>query len=125
MRKDVRVRSGRLKPWVIVSICALLAAITWAVFGQTLGYPFITYDDPQYVYDNAKVAGGLSAEGVRWAFTHTVGGNWHPLTVLSHMLDCQLSGLKPAGHHLTNVFLHTTAVILLFVVLRAMTRTLW
>jgi protein O-mannosyl-transferase len=125
MRKDVRVRSEVLKPWMILSICALLAAITWVVFAKTRGYPFVTYDDPQYVYENAKVAAGLSPEGIFWGLTHTVGGNWHPLTVISHMLDCQLFGLKPAGHHFTNVFLHTTAVILLFVVLRAMTRTFW
>src|ERR1700757_214035 len=125
MRKDVRVRSEVLKPWMILSICALLAAITWVVFAKTLGYPFVTYDDPQYVYENAKVAAGFSPEGIFWGLTHTVGGNWHPLTVISHMLDCQLFGLKPAGHHFINVFLHTTAVILLFVVLRAMTRTFW
>ena len=110
---------------MILNICALLAAITWVVFSKTLGYPFVTYDDPQYVYENAKVAAGLSPGGIFWGFTHTVGGNWHPLTVISHMLDCQLFGLKPAGHHFINVFLHTTAVILLFVVLRAMTRTFW
>jgi hypothetical protein len=125
MAKHVSVRSVIPKPWTILSICALLAAITWVVFAKTLGYPFVTYDDPQYVYENAKVAAGLSPGGIFWGFTHTVGGNWHPLTVISHMLDCQLFGLKPAGHHFINVFLHTTAVILLFVVLRAMTRTFW
>jgi tetratricopeptide (TPR) repeat protein len=111
---------GRL----VVGICAVLAAITWLVFGQTLRHQFVTYDDPQYVYENAKVAAGLSFEGFAWAFTHTVAGNWHPLTTLSHMSDCQLYGLKPAGHHFTNVLLHTIAVILLFLVLRQMTGTL-
>ncbi|PYJ43549.1 MAG: hypothetical protein DME86_02660, partial [Verrucomicrobia bacterium] len=53
------------------------------------------------------------------------GGNWHPLTIISHMFDCQLYGLQPAGHHFTNVLLHTLAVILLFFVLRQMTGTLW
>jgi len=125
MRKDVRVPSGVLKPWVLVGICALLAAITWAVFSQTLTYPFVTYDDPQYVYANPDVSSGISVPRIFWAFTHTIAGNWHPLTTISHMLDCQLYGLKPAGHHFTNVFLHTTAVILLFLVLRAMTGTLW
>lgn len=125
MRKDVRARPGVPQPWVILSICAFLVAITWFVFGQTLAYSFVTYDDPQYVYDNAKVAAGLSAQGFLWAFNHTVGGNWHPLTVISHMLDCQLFGVKPAGHHFTNVFLHTIGVVLLFAVLRAMTGTLW
>ena len=125
MAKHVSVRSVIPKPGVIFGICAVLAGITWLVFGQTIGHQFVTYDDPQYVYENAKVAAGLSPESVLWAFTHTVGGNWHPLTVISHMLDCQLYGLKPAGHHFTNVLLHTIAVILLFLVLRRMTGTLW
>ena len=125
MGKHVSVRSGIPKLGVIFGICAVLAGITWLVFGQTLGHQFVTYDDPQYVYENAKVAAGLSPESVLWAFSHTVGGNWHPLTVISHMLDCQLYGLKPAGHHFTNVLLHTIAVILLFLVLRRMTGTLW
>src|SRR5882724_2525775 len=125
MAKHVSVRSVIPKLGVIFGICAVLAGITWLVFGQTLAHQFVTYDDPQYVYENAKVAAGLSPESVRWAFTHTVGGNWHPLTVISHMLDCQLYGLNPAGHHFTNVLLHAIAVILLFLVLRRMTSTLW
>src|SRR5216117_1362001 len=125
MAKHVSVRSVIPKLGVIFGICAVLAGITWLVFGQTVAHQFVTYDDPQYVYENAKVAAGLSPESVLWAFTHTVGGNWHPLTVISHMLDCQLYGLKPAGHHFTNVLLHTIAVILLFLVLRRMTGTLW
>ena len=108
-----------------MGICAALAAITWLIFGQTLGHQFVTYDDPQYVYGNPEVAAGLSLERVSWAFTHIVAGNWHPLTTISHMLDCQLYGLKPAGHHFTNVLLHTIAVILLFLVLRQMTGALW
>jgi Flp pilus assembly protein TadD len=125
MAKHVSVRSVIPKLGVIFGICAVLAGITCLVFGQTLAHQFVTYDDPQYVYENAKVAAGLSPESVLWAFTHTVGGNWHPLTVISHMLDCQLYGLKPAGHHFTNVLLHSIAVILLFLVLRRMTSTLW
>lgn len=125
MAKRVSTPSMASKRRVVVGICAVLAAITWLVFGQTLRHQFVTYDDPQYVYENAKVAAGLSLEGVSWAFTHTVAGNWHPLTTVSHMLDCQLYGLKPAGHHFTNVLLHTIAVILLFLVLRQMTGTLW
>jgi tetratricopeptide (TPR) repeat protein len=125
MAKRVSTPSMASKRRVVVGICAVLAAITWLVFGQTLGHNFVTYDDPQYVYENAKVAAGLSLEGVAWAFTHTIAGNWHPLTTVSHMFDCQLYGLKPAGHHFTNVLLHTIAVILLFLVLRQMTGTLW
>src|SRR5438552_9866625 len=125
MAKRVSTPSMASKRRVAVGICAVLAAITWLVFGQTLGHQFVTYDDPQYVYENAKISAGLSLEGVSWAFTHTIAGNWHPLTTVSHMFDCQLYGLKPAGHHFTNVLLHTIAVILLFLVLRQMTGTLW
>jgi len=125
MAKRVSTPALASKRLVAVWVCAVLAAITWLVFGQTLRHKFVTYDDPQYVYENAKVAAGVSLEGVSWAFTHTIAGNWHPLTTVSHMFDCQLYGLKPAGHHFTNVLLHTIAVILLFLVLRQMTGTLW
>src|SRR5437764_8655762 len=125
MAKRVSTPSLASKRLVAVWVCAVLAAITWLVFGQTLGHQFVTYDDPQYVYENAKVAAGLSLEGVSWAFTHTVAGNWHPLTTISHMLDCQLYGLKPAGHHFTNVLFHTIAVVLLFLLLQQMTGSLW
>src|SRR5437667_9996520 len=125
MAKRVSTPALASKRLVAVWVCAVLAAITWLVFGQTLRHKFVTYDDPQYVYENAKVAAGVSLEGVSWAFTHTIAGNWHPLTTISHMFDCQLYGLKPAGHHFTNVLLHTIAVILLFLVLRQMTGTLW
>jgi protein O-mannosyl-transferase len=125
MAKRVSTSSRTSKRRVVIGICVVLFAITWLVFGQTLGHEFVTYDDPQYVSGNAEVAAGISIEGVRWAFTHTIGGNWHPLTIISHMLDCQLYGLNAAGHHLTNVLLHTIAVILLFLVLRKMTGTLW
>ena len=125
MAKRVSTSLTASKRRAVIGICAVLAAITWLVFGQTLGHEFVTYDDPQYVSGDPEVAAGLSIEGIRWAFTHTIGGNWHPLTIISHMLDCQLYGLNAAGHHLTNVLLHTIAVILLFLVLRQMTGTLW
>src|SRR5205823_699433 len=125
MAKPLFVRTAIPKFGVILVLGAALAAITWLIFGQTVAHQFVTYDDPQYIYENAKVAAGVSLESVFWAFTHTVGGNWHPLTIISHMFDCQLYGLKPAGHHFTNVLLHTIAVILLFFVLQQMTGTLW
>lgn len=125
MAKQVFVSRTIPKRPRIFGICAVLAAMTWLVFGQTTAYQFVTYDDPQYVYENAKVAAGLSSQSVLWAFTHIVGGNWHPLTLISHMLDCQLYGLNPAGHHFTNMLLHIIAVILLFLVLRGMTGNLW
>jgi tetratricopeptide (TPR) repeat protein len=106
--------------WLVLGVCIFLAAIVWAVFGQTLGHEFVRYDDELYVYENRIVQKGLTWEGFRWAFTHIVVSNWHPLTMMSHMLDCQLYGLNPGGHHLTNVLLHTASAILLFLVLRRM-----
>jgi tetratricopeptide (TPR) repeat protein len=111
--------------WVAPGICIFLAAITWLVFGQTLRHDFVDYDDPSYVYENAEVMKGLTVHGIVWAFTHAHSGNWHPLTSISHMLDCQFYGLNAGGHHFTNVVLHTAAVILLFLVLRQMTGALW
>src|SRR5437588_9147851 len=83
---------------VIVAICAVLVGITWLVFAQAVRHQFVTYDDPQYVYANPDISAGVSLPRISWAFTHTIAGNWHPLTTISHMLDCQLYGLKPAGH---------------------------
>jgi tetratricopeptide (TPR) repeat protein len=111
--------------WMIFGVCLFLGAITWLVFGQTLHFQFINYDDNEYVYKNAQVARGLTIEGIVWAFTHVHSANWHPLTWLSHMLDCQLYGLNPGGHHLTNVLIHAATAILLFLVLRQMTGALW
>ena len=111
--------------WQTVGICLSLAVLTWLVFGQTLWHDFINYDDPHYVYENAKITGGLSISGIAWAFTHIHSLNWHPLTTISHMLDCQLYGLKAGWHHFTNVLLHTLAVMLLFLALHRMTGAVW
>jgi protein O-mannosyl-transferase len=111
--------------WRVLGICIFLAAITWLVFGQTLHHEFVNYDDGEYVVKNAQVARGLTFEGIVWAFTHVHSANWHPLTWISHMLDCQFYGLNPGGHHLTSVLLHTATAILLFLVLRQATQALW
>jgi tetratricopeptide (TPR) repeat protein len=121
----VPIGTGRWdQRWLVPVVCLVLAAITFAVFGQTLTHEFVNFDDKAYVYENPVVAQGLTFKGVVWAFSCHVD-NWHPLTWLSHMLDCQLYGLHPGGHHLTNVILHTATVILLFLVLRRMTGALW
>ena len=106
---------------VLIGVYVLLAALTWVVFGQTLGHQFVEYDDQSYVYENPEITAGITTHGVFDAFAHPHARNWHPLTTISHMLDCQLFGLNPAGHHLTNVLLHTGAVLLLFSALQAMT----
>jgi protein O-mannosyl-transferase len=110
---------------VILAVGVFLIAITWLVFGQTLRHEFVNYDDGSYVYGNAHVLRGLSTQGVIWAFTHVHSQNWHPVTTISHMLDCNLFGLNAHGHHLINLLLHTVVVLLLFRVLREMTGNLW
>jgi tetratricopeptide (TPR) repeat protein len=117
--------TGRTQRWRTPGIGLALAAITFAVFGQTLRHEFFNFDDGDYVYDNPVVAPGLTLHGLAWACTQSHFGNWHPLTWLSHELDCQIYGLRPWGHHLTNVLLHTATVILLFLVLRRMTGAVW
>ena len=107
------------------AICAALIAITWAVFGQTVGHEFVNFDDPIYVSENDNVRAGLNWRGVAWAFTHIHSHNWHPLTTMSHMLDCQLFGLKPGAHHFVNFLLHSANVVLLFVLLAQITGRLW
>jgi tetratricopeptide (TPR) repeat protein len=119
MHKNISIASR------IAFVCVLLAALVLAVFGQTIGFGFVNYDDGMNVYSVPQVVAGLSARGIAWAFSHTQIGHWDPLTTLSHMLDCQLYGLHPWGHHLTNVLLHTLAVLLLFAALRQMTGSLW
>ena len=125
MAKRISTPSTASKRLVAIVICAVLAAITWLVFGQTLGHQFVSFDDPEYVYANKDVAAGLSLGGIAWGFTHIIAGNWHPITTISHMLDCQLYGLNASGHHFTNVLLHTIAVILLFLAFQQMTGSLW
>src|SRR5581483_11802746 len=102
-----------------------LVALTWFVFGPATHFPSINYDDPGYVFDNPNVAQGLNRQSFAWAFTHVLGGNWHPLTTLSHMLDVQLFGLDAGRHHLTNVLLHMIAAVFLFVALQKLTNATW
>ena len=111
--------------WRLFAICIGLVALTWAVFGQTLRHQFVNYDDPLYVYDNPHVRAGLSWHGVAWAFTHVHSQNWHPLTTISHMIDCQLFGLNPGAHHLVNVVWHSVAALLLFILLQKITSRVW
>jgi Tfp pilus assembly protein PilF len=111
--------------WVNICICICIAGLTWLVFGQTLRHDFVNYDDPGYVYENTRITSGLSISGIAWAFTHIHSMNWHPLTTISHMLDCRLYGLKAGDHHLTNVLLHIAAAMLLFLALLQMTGAVW
>ena len=113
------------KLFAVPAVCGLLILAVIAVFGQTYGHDFINYDDNEYVYENSHVSRGLTRDGFAWALTSFHASNWHPLTWLSHMLDCQFYQLHPGGHHLTNVLFHASAAVILFLALRRMTGALW
>src|SRR6266568_3007104 len=106
-----------------LGVCVFLVAITWLVFGQTVRYDFVNFDDDTYVYANPSITSGLTVHGGIRAFSGKHSDNWHPLTTISHMLDCHLWGLRADGHHFTNIVLHTIAVVLLFLVLQQMQLT--
>jgi protein O-mannosyl-transferase len=106
-------------------ICLALAAATIAVYWGAGGFDFVNFDDPDYVTENPMVRRGLSLRGVIWAFTHFYASNWHPLTWISHMLDCQLFGLHAGGPHLVNVALHAANGVLLFLLLQRLTGAQW
>jgi hypothetical protein len=99
----------------------LLALVTLAAFAEVLRFDFVNFDDPGYVTSNQIVQRGITLRGLAWAFTTGHLENWHPLTWLSHMLDCELYGLEPAGHHATSLVFHGLDTLLLFEVLRRMT----
>ena len=108
-----------------IVIYLLLAGVSLAVFGRTIRHDFVNFDDDLYVYNTPAIQAGLTIKGMARAFISPHAGNWHPLTTISHMLDCQLYGLNAGGHHATNIILHTIAVLLLFGLLRQMTAAVW
>lgn len=110
----------------IAIVALLLALSTCGVFARALSNNFIErYDDAKYVTQNGIVQEGITWRGLKHAFTRECEANWHPLTMLSHMLDCELYGLHPVGHHLTSVLLHAANAVLLFIVLHRMTGACW
>ena len=111
--------------WRLIGVCVFLAAAVWIIYGQTLHYDFVNYDDEDYVTTNAQVSRGVTLSGIVWAFTQMHSANWHPLTWISHMVDCQFYGLNAGGHHLTNLLIHAANAILLFFLLRQMTGSFW
>ena len=108
--------------------CLLLAIATSAIYSPVARHPFIDFDDQYYITNNGPVQAGLTWQTFIWSFNAGYAQNWHPLTWLSHALDCQLYGLNPAGHHLTSVLFHSLNVVILFLLLlwstRAMGRSL-
>src|SRR5208283_968348 len=97
--------------------CLLLALATIALYNPVTRAPFLNFDDVVYVTDNPQVRAGLTWNTVVWAFHTSDASNWHPVTWLSHALDCQIFGLNPAGPHGINVLLHAANAVLLFLIL--------
>ncbi|HSC45635.1 MAG TPA: tetratricopeptide repeat protein [Candidatus Acidoferrum sp.] len=118
---SVSWRSEKLT-WCLASA---LVCVTFAVYFPALRNGFVDLDDPAYVTDNAHVRSGLSWGNIRWAFGSFEAANWHPLTWLSHMADCQIFGLNAAGHHFTNILLHAINAVLLFWLLYRATNFCW
>ena len=108
-----------------IVICVFLAVCTTAVYWQILSSDFVNFDDQMYVTENSHVQKGLTTENLVWAFASYDVAYWHPLTWLSHMLDCELFGLKAGGHHLTSLILHIANSLLVFWVLRRATGAIW
>ncbi len=108
-------------------ICLFLSLITLAVYWQVTNHEFLNFDDPIYVTDNHHIQNGLTLENIVWAFSFTDKRDvyWHPLTWFSHMLDCQGYGLNPGMHHLSNLIFHMANCVLLFLVFKRMTGSLW
>ncbi len=124
MSQEPKATETRHPPMEPLVVGFLLLAVVF-VFGQTLHHEFINFDDNDYVYQNPHVQRGLTTEAIGWASTADRANNWHPLTWVSHMLDCRIFGLQAGGHHLTSLLLHAANAILLFLLLRRMTGDLW
>ncbi|MEE9371337.1 MAG: hypothetical protein V3W45_07715, partial [Sedimentisphaerales bacterium] len=110
---------------IILLVYLALALATAIAYEQVRHNDFVSYDDFAYVTENPDVSSGITRNSVIWAFTSVHVGNWHPLTGLSHMLDCQLFGLDAFWHHLTNLFFHIANTLLLFAVLKKITGAVW
>lgn len=121
MKKKYDIPEHQLN--LLISLILILAIIV--VYVQVRNFDFVDFDDGLYVFENIHVQEGLTFEGLIWAFTTYHSANWHPLTWLSHMLDCELYGLNPMGHHWTNLQLHMANALLLFFILKLMTGAVW
>ncbi len=127
LKPDETVQSPAIAPYSVPSwkmtalLSLLLAALTVALYARVARYNFVNYDDTLYVTQNVQVQEGLTPATLRWAFTTYSVGTWHPLTWLSHALDCQLFDLDPAGPHCVNLLLHIVNAVLLFWILQRAT----
>ncbi len=122
MAKGLHIIDRRIHPFWI---CAVLAIAAIWVFHDVRTYDFVNLDDPDYIYQNPNIQNGITLEAVKWALTAGYAANWHPLTWLSYMLEWQFFGSSAGGYHLTNLILHIANTLLLFIVLKQMTKALW
>ena len=121
MSNFFEIRQNKIKLLIVL----LLTIITIAAYRQLTECDFISFDDNLYVTENRQVQSGITIEGIVWAFTTFYAGNWHPITWLSHMLDCELYGLNPMGHHWTNLLFHMANTLILFLIFQKMTGAIW
>jgi tetratricopeptide (TPR) repeat protein len=121
MKKKYDIPDYHLK--LIISLLLIFAIII--AYGQVRNFDFVDFDDGVYITENSHVQKGFTVEGLAWAFTTFHAANWHPLTWLSHMLDFQIYGLSPMGHHWTNLLFHIANSLLMFLILKLMTGALW
>lgn len=115
------IDSANGRKWSLAFVLVISVVL---LYWSAVRFSFLNYDDDKYVTANPHVQAGLTVESLRWSLDAHVVGHWQPVTLVSHMLDCQLYGVSPAGHHLTSVFLHALNVVLLFFVLASLTRSL-
>ena len=123
--KPIRESSAAARCPALFKAMMALTLLILVVYAQVVSFDFVNFDDDDYVTDNRIVKAGITAAGTHWAFTSASSSNWHPLTWLSHMLDCQIYGLAAGGHHATNVVLHIIAANLLLLFLFRATGNLW
>ena len=121
----VRVERDLVANRLPALLCFLLAAVTLVLYSPVGRHPFVDYDDQSYVFQNEHVKAGLSWDTLTWAMTATNASNWHPLTWISHALDCQLFGLNAGAHHWTSAIIHALNAMLLFLLLRRVTGATW
>jgi tetratricopeptide (TPR) repeat protein len=125
MNDNIANKNNRLQIRSDLLVCLFLVIAILSVYWQVRNHDFINYDDDLYVSSNSHVQTGLTLESITWAFTSTHASNWHPLTWLSHMLDCRIYGMNPGQQHLTNVLLHILNTLLLFFVFKRMSKDIW
>jgi len=110
---------------LLICVCAGLVVLTVIAYEPIRHNGFINFDDPRYVTENPHIKGGITGKSLAWAFGRSYANNWHPVTWVSHMLDYELFGLRPFGHHIVSLLLHIFNTLLLFGVLKKMTGAVW